>query len=198
MKTKETTIKLKIACNDNFTHRYCIVKTWDTKKPKALVVMKNPSASSEELLESDLTTMLVINNLAKLGYGSVALCNLLSKIQAPHNCNPESEEHRENFEEIIKQAKNVDYIIIGWGTYGLGNFKAQAIQQELVNSLLPFKDKLMYIANPKAPKNPVHPLFPLVRNNWLLKPYSDIANLTSTKSKDNIITETKETTTTTK
>ncbi len=53
-KTKETTIKLKVTYNDDLTHRYSLTKAWDTKKSKALVIMKNPSSS--ELLESDLTT----------------------------------------------------------------------------------------------------------------------------------------------
>ncbi len=117
-KVKETNIKLRIAYNEDFTHCYSITKTWDTKKSKALIIMKNPSSS--ELLESDLTTMLVINNLAKLDYGSVVLCNLISNIQPPYNCDTTSKEHKENYEEILKQAKGVDYIIIGWGSFGVG------------------------------------------------------------------------------
>ncbi len=44
----------------------------------------------------------------------------------------------------------------------------------------------MYIANPKNPKSPVHPLFPQVRSNWLLKPYSDIVDLTSKEVKEEV------------
>lgn len=171
-KTEETTIKLKAVYNDTRTHRYSLTKTWNAKKSKALVIMKNPS--SDELLETDLTTMLVMNNLAKLDYGSVTLCNLISNISAPHVINPSSKEHTENFEEILKCAKAVDYIIIGWGTYGVGNIKVQTIQDELLKQLADCKEKLMYIANPKAPSNPVHPLYPLVRSNWLLQPLSNI------------------------
>ncbi len=179
-KFKETNIKLKIAYNDDFTHRYSITKTWDSKKPKALVIMKNPSSS--ELLETDLTTMLVINNLAKLDYGSVALCNLISKIQAPYTCNANSKEHTENFEEILKLAKGVDFIVIAWGSAGVGNIKKQEIQHELLELLTPYKEKLLYIANPKNNKSPVHPLYPQVRQNWLLKPYTDIAKFNETKT----------------
>ncbi len=190
MQVKETNIKLRIAYNDSFTHRYSITKTWDNKKTKALIIMKNPSSS--ELLESDLTTMLVINNLAKLDYGSVIVCNLMSTIQAPYNCDTTSKEHKENFEEILKQAKGVDYIIIGWGSYGVGNVKAQSLQSELLEKLLPYKDKIMYIANPRNPKSPVHPLFPQVRSNWLLKPYSDIVELTSKETKEEVKAEVKQ------
>ncbi len=137
-KLKETTIKLKIAYNDDFTHRYSITKAWDNKKSKALVIMKNPSSS--ELLESDLTTMLVINNLAKLDYGSVTICNLISKIQAPYTCNSTSKEHTENFEEILKQAKGVDYIVVGWGSW-TGSAIVQEIQKELIELLTPYNKR---------------------------------------------------------
>ncbi len=180
-KQRETTIKLRIAYNDDFTHRYSITKTWDNKKPKALVIMKQPSSS--ELLESDLTTMLVINNLAKLDYGTVVLCNLHSKLQPPHTSDRQQTEHRENLDEILKQAKFVDYIIIGWGTYGNVNLKkVQELQSELILKLTPFKEKLMYIANPKNNKSPVHPLYPQVRSNWLLKPYTDIVTFKETET----------------
>ncbi len=176
-KAKETTIKLKIMYSDDLKHRYSLTKTWDSKKSKALIIMKNPSSS--ELLESDLTTMLVINNLAKLDYGSVTLCNILSKIQPPYECDFTTKEHTENFQEIVKLAKGVDYIIIGWGSFGVGNQQVKDVQDELITELLPYKEKLMYIANPRNPRMPVHPLYPQVRSNWLLKPYSDIATLES-------------------
>ncbi len=171
-KVEEVAIKIKLVYNDDKTHRYSLTKTWDSKKSKALVVMKNPSSS--EVLETDLTTMLVINNLAKLDYGTVCLCNLLSKINAPHIVDGSTKEHTENVEEIKKLAKTVDYIIIGWGTYGEGNKKVTDIQEQLIEELKPYKDKLMYIVNPRFPSKKVHPLCPSVRSNWLLKPYFDI------------------------
>lgn len=170
--TEETTIKLKAVYNDTRTHRYSLTKIWNSKKSKALVIMKNPS--SDELLETDLTTMLVMNNLSKLDYGSVTLCNLISNINAPYIIDVACKEHTENFEEILKCAKTVDYVIIGWGTYGVGNVKVQTVQDELLNALLDYKEKLMYIANPKSPTSPVHPLYPLVRSNWLLQPLSNL------------------------
>ncbi len=181
-KAKESTIKIKATYNDYFTHRYTLTKAWDTKKSKALVIMKNPS--STELLETDLTTMLVLNNLSKLDYGSVTLCNLISTILPPYTCNISSKEHKENYEEILKQAKVVDYIIIGWGSFGVGNVKIQGIQSDLLEKLIPYKDKLMYIANPKDPTQSVHPLSPEVRSNWLLRPYTLPSN-TKSNTKDN-------------
>lgn len=170
-KTEEISIKVKAIYNDERTHRYSLSKTWDSKKSKALVIMKNPS--STEVIETDLTTMLVINNLGKLDYGSVTLCNLMSKLTQPYNIDYTSKEHIENLEEILKQAKSVDYIILAWGSYGIGNEKASFIQIELIKNLLVYKDKLMYLANPKDPCKIVHPLFPAVRSNWLLRPYEN-------------------------
>ncbi len=168
-KTEETTIKVKAVYNDSRTHRYALTKTWNQKKTKALVIMKNPS--SDELLETDLTTMLVMNNLAKLNYGSVTLCNLISNISGPYNINTDTIEHVENFDEITKSAKSVDAIIIGWGSYGIDNVKVQSAQVELLDKLAQFKDKFLYIANPKFVEQKVHPLYPSVRSNWILKPY---------------------------
>ncbi len=168
-KTTEITIKVKALYNDENTHRYSLLKTWDNKKTKALVIMKNPSVS--EIIETDLTTMLVINNLAKLDYGSVTICNLMSNINPTQIANTSQKEYIENIKEIVKQAKSVDYIIIAWGSCGIGNEKISKMQNELIESLTIYKDKLMYLANPKEPLRIVHPLFPAVRSNWLLRPY---------------------------
>ncbi len=128
--------------------------------------MKNPS--SNELLETDLTTMLAINNLSKLDYGTVSLCNLISEISSPYSVDSISKEHKENLEEIKRLSKLVDYIIIGWGTYGEGNKKVTDYQEQLIKELNPYKDKLMYIANPRFQNKKVHPLCPSVRSNWFV------------------------------
>ncbi len=171
-KTEEITIKVKALYNDDKTHRYSLSKVWDNKKDKALVIMKNPSLS--EAIETDLTTMLVINNLAKLDYGSATICNLMSNINKLKTLDTHQKEHIENIKEIVKQAKSVDYIIIAWGSCGVGSDKISNIQNEVIQSLEVYKDKLMYLANPKETVKLVHPLFPAVRSNWLLKQYVPI------------------------
>lgn len=168
-KTVESTIKVKAIFNEAMTHRYAFTKTWDSTKKKALVIMKNPASNG--LVETDVTTMLVLNNLSQLDYGSVTICNIYSSINTSLQSMNSADDCKENFSEIAKQAKVADTIIIAWGSFGEGNQSVKTKQGELMDILKAYKDKLMYISNPKEIEKGVHPLCPSVRSRWNLKQY---------------------------
>ncbi len=78
MKITETKIRSKSVFSDDEEHRLLLHKEWDKQKPSAMIIMINPNSADD--LNIDTTTMLVMNNLNRLGYGSVDVVNLYTKI----------------------------------------------------------------------------------------------------------------------
>lgn len=117
---EETTIiKSKAIFSDDKEHRLLLQKEWNSKKPSAMVIMINPNTA--DTVNFDMTTMLVINNLHKLGFGSVNIVNLYSRIMEKLclRFNGDDELIDNEADEIIQQyAEMSDAIIIAWGTIG--------------------------------------------------------------------------------
>lgn len=168
MKSETLTIKVTATFNDEKTHRFSLYKEWDKKLKSALVIMKCPS--SQDAVETDTTTMLVTNNLSKLGYGSIYITNLYSKLNAT-SITKGTEFEDDNFKHISTLAKDVDTVIIAWGSVGEGNNIVTEKQNRLLSQLKQYKDKTFYIAHPQDETKGQHPLSPHVRKNWNLKSY---------------------------
>lgn len=67
--------------SDDRLNRYLLRKEWDSKKPRATIIMTNPSAA--DLLTLDYTTLYILNNffIAKgLGFGYQEILNMPVKI----------------------------------------------------------------------------------------------------------------------
>ena len=77
MITEKDTIKCEAIFNDDKTHRLMWKQVWNKDKPMACVIMINPSMS--DTIICDLTTSLVVNNVARLEeYGGVFIVNLFT------------------------------------------------------------------------------------------------------------------------
>lgn len=74
-------IVTKVIEEDSGAHRYVLERIWDDKQPIVTVITLYPSSS--ELVITDTTTMLVTNNVYKLGFGGFLSVNLYSKIHFP-------------------------------------------------------------------------------------------------------------------
>ncbi len=167
MKTITSTISNEAVFSDDNRHRLLLRKMWDNKKPTAMIIMINPNSADE--LSSDTTTMLVMNNLHKLGYGSVDIVNLYTMIIGKIRFRFNSDDdllHPDNDDVIYRSAEKSDTIIIGWGTVGLHNMRIRERQKAVLDMLKPFSDKICQIS-----ENGCHPLTPAIRNYWDLVPY---------------------------
>ena len=167
MKSETTTVKSKALFSDDRTHRLLLRKEWDKTKPTAMVVMINPN--SADTLNCDLTTMLVINNLNQLGYGAVNIVNLYSIITLKLTLLRNSDEDlldEENDTVIAQYAEKSDIIIIAWGSVGNYSQRIRDRQDELLECLEPYANKLYQIG-----EKGYHPLTPIVRTKWDLQKY---------------------------
>lgn len=167
MKTITSTISNEAVFSDDNRHRLLLRKVWDNEKPTAMIIMINPNSADE--LSSDTTTMLVMNNLHKLGYGSVDIVNLYTMITGKLHFRFNSDDdllHPDNDDVIYRSAEKSDTIIIGWGTVGIHNMRIRERQKAILDMLKPFSDKICQIS-----ENGCHPLTPAIRNYWDLVPY---------------------------
>lgn len=168
MNVEKSIIKTEAIFSEDKQHRYILKKEWDKTKKKAMVIMINPSSADELLI--DHTTMYVVNNLSKIGFGSVDIVNIFSKIDTKISTKEGLEElvDTENDTQIIKSAGKVDNIIIAWGKVGENNKKVKERQEQVINLLAEYKDKFYTIQDSKG-REGFHPLAPQIRHNWKLK-----------------------------
>jgi len=167
--TDRITIKTEVVFSDDRQHRYLLRKEWDSKKPKATVIMTNPSTA--DILTTDYTTMYIMNNLTKLGFGSVDIVNLISKPTTKLRVKDDVDSlNEENILHIVKSAERSEFVIIAWGKLGENNKKVRAIQDELLHRLRASKNKLYIIASENGDTG-FHPLAPQIRFTWILKEF---------------------------
>lgn len=153
--------------SDDGQHRFLLRKEWDNQKKSAMIIMINPNTA--DTLNYDLTTMFVINNLNKLGFGTVNIVNLYSRIMEKLSLRFNSDENllENDTDRIIEQyASMSDAIIIAWGCVGNSSQRVRERQSELLELLKNHANKLYKIG-----EKGFHPLTPAVRNEWELEPY---------------------------
>lgn len=167
MQTETTILRSKAMFSDDGEHRLLLRREWDKNGKTAMIIMINPNTA--DTLCMDMTTMLVLNNLYKLDFGSVNIVNLYSKIMPKLSLRFNSDEDLIDNEtdSIIEQyATMSDAIIIAWGSIGNNSQRVRERQAELLDVLKPYANKLYKIG-----EEGYHPLTPAVRNNWELFPY---------------------------
>ena len=180
MQTEKMLVRTEATYSDDRTHRYLLHREWDVKKPKALIIMTNPSTAGTIAL--DFTTLYILNNISQLGYGSVTIANLVSKITLRLSVKDDMEAEDENFDQIVKAAQKADKVIIAWGRIGDTSVKVKVVQDKLLARLEPYKEKLCEIGNAGG-QSGFHPLAPQIRSNWILNPYEIPVPLTVKEEK---------------
>lgn len=169
MKTMKCTMKTEVIYDDEMKNKYLVKKEWDKTKSKALIIMKN-AGQADEIIQ-DQTTMYVINNLSKLGYGSVAIANILPSIHGKET----KKSHVENLKCIQEAIANVDDVIIASGKGVKANKLVVERLKMILAVLLDNKATILQIESSCGRKG-FHPLYPAVKHHWNLVPYTDSSN----------------------
>ncbi len=164
MKIVETALKTKAVFSENGEKRYVLTKTWDEKKPRMAIIMLAPSVASG--VELDMSTLLVLNNASRLGYGSVEILNLFARVN-DFSLKEAEEGDVENLQYIQQVAESVDTIVYAAGV-GKNQNKIFRIRQKVVlKALSPWEKKLHCLCNANGDARLQHPLSPAVRT-WHL------------------------------
>lgn len=160
-------IRSEAVFNEDYTHRFILRKEWNKEKKKAVVIMIQPNTNDP--YELDLTTVRVINNLNRIGYGYVDLVNIYSVVTKKLYLKGYDEDlvREENDGYILRACTKTDTVILAWGSVEETSPKIADRIQELMTKLEPFKDK-MYIICDSQTTAARHPLAPSVASHWNL------------------------------
>ncbi|WP_342544470.1 DUF1643 domain-containing protein [Lysinibacillus sp. FSL W7-1291] len=164
MKITKNILRTEVTYDDEMKNKYVVRKEWDKNKRKALILMKN--AGQTDVVIQDQTTMYVMNNLAKLDYGSVIIMNLYPSLENKDT----NESATKNLKFVHEEVTKVDDVIIAVGTGIETNKEALKRLYMIVAILLDKKATILQIECPKGRKG-FHPLYPAVKNGWKLVPY---------------------------
>lgn len=169
MITEKCSIKSEVIYDDTKKHRLVLKRIWDVKKPSIAVLMLHGCSSN--LLTSDLTTSLVINNAVQLeDCGGVHVLNLYSILANKLNFQRNSDDelnHKDNDAYIIKSAQECSKIILAWGKTQDTNQRIGNRAVKVINLLMPYADKVYCISD--GERKMIHPLCPAVRSKWILE-----------------------------
>ena len=172
MITEKDTIKCEAIFNDTKTHRFLWKRVWDKDKPTACVIMLNPHNS--DTIVTDLTTSLVVNNIAKFEeFGGVSIVNLFSlltpKLQMRIARDIDINDYS-NDTYIKRAADEASIIVLAWGRSSeFNNVRIANRKQQVLNVLSENKEKFRIISDGK--RVGIHPLSPSCRHGWVLKDY---------------------------
>lgn len=107
--------------------------------------------------------MYVMNNLSKLGYGSVVIMNLFPSLEGKDS----NESATENLKCVQEEVTKVDDVIIAVGTGIETNKEAMKRLNMIVAILLDKKASILQIECLRGRKG-FHPLYPAIKNEWKL------------------------------
>ncbi|MFQ9698196.1 MAG: DUF1643 domain-containing protein, partial [Zhenhengia sp.] len=167
--TEKSTIKTEATFSPDRKHRYLLRKEWDKSKDKATVIMVNPASATD--MRIDHTTMYVLNNLVRLGFGGCDIVNLYSRVSSSTKEDNTSNEVNDN--QILQSARTSSHVIVAWGKLGDTNKRVAKRQKEVVELLKPCQDKLFVIGD-SVGNTGFHPLSPRV-HEWNLKTFKALA-----------------------
>lgn len=139
MKTIKTTLATTAVFSDDGLKRYLLTKSWDSAKPNLAIIMLAPSEASGVALDN--TTMLVLNNASRLGYGSVTILNLFATLN-DFGLKQAELEDLENRKVILSAAKTADVIVYAAGVGKAKNKLFQERQNQVLTELRPMEAKL--------------------------------------------------------
>ena len=166
MKTITTTLVTKAVFSDDGSKRYLLKKTWDEQKDKMTIIMLTPSMARG--IELDTTTQLVLNNVARLGYGRVAIVNLFALLDDFQLQKAEAED-RENLEVILQEAATANCVVYAPGVGKSKNKVFLERQKQVLEALQSYEDKLYCLCDAVGEARLQHPLSPAVRTWYLSK-----------------------------
>jgi hypothetical protein len=135
-------------------YRYLLRRVWDYKKPRALLVMLNPSTADAR--QDDATIRSCVRLLSGHGYGSMEVVNVFGYrathpsglLKANDPCGPENE-------NIVRAAiQRCDIVIVAWGAWP----PAQAESAYIRNAIRANRPAMFCFGKTKsgAPKHPLY------------------------------------------
>ena len=142
MITDKDVIKCESVYSDDRSHRFLLKRVWNKDKPLVAVIALNPCCADN--IFSDLTTNLIMNNVARLEhYGGVEIVNLFSMLTPKLNFrwnSPAELNDPQNDSYILKAAEECQIVILAWGKGANSNINIEGRTIEVINLLQKYKE----------------------------------------------------------
>ncbi len=182
MEVSKINLVTEIIGPDEF-HTYEIKKTWDEKRKKGLVIEIYPTVSITNVMNSDLSTLHLMNHVKDFNWGNVRIVNLYSTVYNSKPLVKTLDTDTSNIKYILNILSSPDIaeydIVVAWGSSLASNKKT--IERKLV-LLSAMKEKKLskqvkYIEAEGMDKNVpagAHPLFlglHYAKEQWKLRTY---------------------------
>ncbi len=140
--------------SDCGTYRYLLRRTWDFDKPRALLVMLNPSTADASI--DDATIRSCIRLLRGLGYGSFEVVNLFAfRATDPKALFTAADPYGPKCNDIIDSAINrCDIAICAWGAHPMARDRGRNVWSTLKS----YRPEVFCFGRTKdgAPKHPLY------------------------------------------
>ncbi len=140
--------------------RYKLESVWDEKKPKACIIMSQPSTADELL--TDQTTLLCYNNAVAQDLGGFSIVNMFCGLDYRK---PETD--RINSSVVLEECGKADVVIVA---YGRGTAHTEE-KERLLEALKKTCPEKLHTIIDSLGQPYSHPLSPKARN-WNLKKLS--------------------------
>ena len=126
--------------------RFSLSRIWDSKKPKVLYIMLNPSYADDELDDPTIRRLIFFSK--KFRFGGFYVTNLFTQITPyPKELNMDNNSKKKNLKIISELIKKSDLIVYAWG-----NLVSEPMQlRKLIESPLCFG-----INKNGTPKHPLY------------------------------------------
>lgn len=135
-------------------YRYLLRRTWDFKKPRALLVMLNPSTADAHT--DDATIRSCVRLLSGIGYGSMEVVNVfafratdpaeLEKVEDP--IGPQNADIMDN------AIRRCDVVVFAWGAHEMAKERGR-----LIRSTVKASKPAVYCFGKTKQGDPRHPLY---------------------------------------
>ena len=142
------------AISDCGRYRYLLRRTWDVKKPRAVLIMLNPSTADARV--DDATIRSCVRLLSALHYGSLEVVNLFAwRATEPDELLAASEPVGEkNDVAIMSAVGRCDLAICAWGAHRAADRRARHVK-EMIRSHRP----AIFCFGKTKSGSPKHPLY---------------------------------------
>lgn len=135
-------------------YRYLLRRTWDHGKPRALIVMLNPSTADAEI--DDATIRSCIRLCKGLGYGSFEVVNLFAlRATDPAALQKSDDPTGPDNDDVIEAAiGRCDLAICAWGAHPMAGNRDKSVR-----SLLRSRRPAVFCLGTTKSGAPKHPLY---------------------------------------
>ncbi len=137
--------------------RYKLESVWDENKPKACIIMSQPSTADE--LMTDQTSLLCYNNAVTQNFGGISIVNVFCGLDYKK---PETD--RINSSLLLEECGKADLVIVA---YGRGTAHTEE-KERLLETLKKTCNEKLYTIIDSSGQPFSHPLSPKARN-WKIE-----------------------------